>query len=119
VAAKLGPFYHLVRNLYWVDELYERLVLRTVYLLSHASAWFDRWIVDGAVNGARHITLGLSFVSNAKDRWIVDGLVNLTAVVTQSLHKVFSKVQTGFVQSYASVMIFGVLVLIVFYTLVK
>ena len=28
IAARLGPIYHAVRNLYWVDELYEWVVIR-------------------------------------------------------------------------------------------
>ena len=36
LARAAGPLHVMLRNLYWVDELYERVVLRPFYLLSRA-----------------------------------------------------------------------------------
>jgi len=117
VAGGLGPIYRMVRNLYWVDELYDAVLLRPFYAVSRAFHWFDARIIDGAVNGARHVTLGLSFLSNFQDQWIVDGAVNMLGWVTRGGHRILSRLQTGMVQTYAAVMVFGVFVLIVLYTL--
>ena len=117
VASGLGPVYALVRNLYWVDELYESVVIRPFYGLCRAARVLDVWIIDGAVNGARNATLGLSHLSNANDSWIVDGAVNLVGTTVRGASRVFRRLQTGAVQSYAAVMVFGVFVLMVLYTL--
>jgi NADH-quinone oxidoreductase subunit L len=119
LAAGFGPAYRLVRNLYWVDELYDFLFIRPFYAASRFFAAFDRGVVDGAVNGVRHVTIGLSHVSNANDRWVVDGLVNLTGYTVRGGSWVLRRVQTGVVQNYAAVMVFGVFVLLVLYTLAR
>ena len=52
-AARLaGPFYDLVANAWWVDDLYDATVLRLYRMGSAAMDAFDRVIVDGAVNAA-------------------------------------------------------------------
>jgi len=119
LSASLGPVYRLVRNLYWVDELYDFLIIRPFYALCRASRAFDVWIVDGTVNGVRHVTVGLSHVSNANDRWFVDGLVNLAGYTVRGASVVLRRVQTGVVQSYAAMMVFGVFLLLVIYTLAR
>mgnify|MGYP001765316302 CR=1 FL=1 len=119
LSAALGPLYRMVRNLYWVDELYDAVLIRPFYALCHASRGFDARIVDGAVNGVRHVTIGLSHASNAHDRWIVDGAVNLVGHAVRGASWTFRRVQTGLVQSYAAAMVFGVFVLLVLYTLAR
>ena len=42
--------YALARGKFFVDEIYEALVLAPVRKLAAAAEQFDRWIVDGAVN---------------------------------------------------------------------
>jgi NADH-quinone oxidoreductase subunit L len=88
LAEALGPAYRLVRNLYWVDELYDALVIRPFYAASRLFAAIDRWIVDGAVNAA-----------------------GVTADVASQLVKLF---QTGYVRNYALLFLLGT-VLVLFY----
>ena len=56
IAARAGPIYTMIREKYYVDELYELVVLRPFYALCRAFHSLDVWVVDGAVNGARHAT---------------------------------------------------------------
>ena len=88
LAEALGPAYRLVRNLYWVDELYDALVIRPFYALCRAARAFDVGIVDGAVNAA-----------------------GVTADVASQLVKLF---QTGYVRNYALLFLLGT-VLVLFY----
>lgn len=46
-----GGVYTLVLRKYYVDEFYGFLVRRGMFVLSRGLAWFDRRVVDGAVNG--------------------------------------------------------------------
>jgi NADH-quinone oxidoreductase subunit L len=119
LASRFGPVYRMVRNLYWVDELYDAVIIRPFYALCRVSRAFDVWIVDGAVNGTRHVTLGLSHLSNANDRWIVDGAVNLVGWTVRGGSWLLRRIQTGMVQSYAAVMVLGLFVLLVIYTLAR
>ena len=114
-AAALGPLYRLVEGKYWVDELYDALVVQPFYRLCRVFTWIDQWIVDGAVNGARHLTIGFSYLSSAFDRWGVDLAVNGVAYAFRGGSWVFRRLQTGVVQSYAAAMIFGTFVLLSLY----
>jgi NADH-quinone oxidoreductase subunit L len=87
-ARSTGPLYALVRNLYWVDELYEWAILRPFYRVCRIFAGFDRWVVDGLVNAA-----------------------GVVADVTGQVVKLF---QTGYVRNYALLFLAGV-VFILFY----
>ncbi len=86
LARRSGPFYTLVRNLYWVDELYEALILRPFYGLCRWAAAFDRFVVDGVVNAAA-------------------AAVEITGHVV----KLF---QTGFVRNYALMFLLGVVAIL-------
>jgi NADH-quinone oxidoreductase subunit L len=88
VAARVGPLYRMARNLYWVDELYEAVVIRPFYVLCRWSARFDRYVIDGLVNAS-----------------------GFTADFTGQVIKLF---QTGYVRHYALLFLAGV-VAILFY----
>jgi NADH-quinone oxidoreductase subunit L len=88
IARSLGPVYALVRNLYWVDELYERVVLRPFYALSRWFAGFDRWVIDGLVNAA--------------------------GIVTDLAGQVVKLFQTGYVRNYALFFLAGVVFILVY-----
>jgi NADH-quinone oxidoreductase subunit L len=86
LARASGPLYVLVRNYYWVDELYEALVLKPFYRLSRIFTTIDRWVIDGLVNAA-----------------------GVTADLTGQVVKLF---QTGFVRNYALVFLLGVVAIL-------
>jgi len=88
IAKSMGPIYRLIRNLYWVDELYELVVLRPFYALSR---WFSNF-----------------------DRWVIDGVVNAAGIVTDLAGQVVKLFQTGYVRNYALLFLAGV-VFILFY----
>jgi NADH-quinone oxidoreductase subunit L len=117
LAGALGPAYRLVRNLYWVDELYETVVIRPFYALCRAARALDVLVIDGAVHGVRNVTLGLSYLSDAHDSWIVDGVVSAIGAAVRGAASASRRLQTGIVQSYAAAMVFGVFALVVLYAL--
>jgi NADH-quinone oxidoreductase subunit L len=88
-AARFGPLYTLVRNYYWVDELYELLVLRPFYATCRFLRGFDTWVVDGTVNAT-----------------------GILAEVTGQIVKLF---QTGYVRNYALFFLVGVVVILFYF----
>jgi NADH:ubiquinone oxidoreductase subunit 5 (subunit L)/multisubunit Na+/H+ antiporter MnhA subunit len=113
----VGPVYALVANKFYVDELYGATVIAGFYAISRLSDWFDRWIVDGIVNGSRHLTVGLASISYFFDKYVIDLAVNAAGWVTKGCYFVLRRAQTGVVQSYAAAMVFGVFVLVSLYLL--
>ncbi len=88
LAGAMGPLYTLVRNLYWVDELYDAVIIRPFYRLIRFFNGFDRWIVDG--------------------------LVNATAVTADILGQLIKLFQTGFVRNYALAFLLGVIAILLY-----
>ena len=49
-ARRLGPLYRLSYNKFYIDEIYNVLVVKPVLLLSRVALVFDLGIIDGIVN---------------------------------------------------------------------
>ena len=88
IAWRFRPVYILWRNLYWMDELYEAVVLRPFYAASRLFAGFDRWVVDG--------------------------LVNATGILTDIVGQLLKLLQTGYVRNYALLFLMGVVAILVY-----
>lgn len=88
----IGRTFRPVRTLwyrkYYFDELYEDIIVRKVLVggVFRVSAWFDKWVVDGAVNGV--------------------------ALLTREGGGVMRRVQTGKLQEYGVAMGVGVLLVL-------
>jgi NADH-quinone oxidoreductase subunit L len=125
LAVKAPLAYDLLLNKYYVDEGYDyvftgRRKLGNVRLgvmgLGEASSWFDRNVIDGAVNGAGWMTRAIGTVSSWWDKWIIDGvLVNGPAVLARMLSYPMRLLQWGLVQWYALVMVAGILGFVFYY----
>ena len=115
LAAAVAPLHRLVENKFYVDEIYAATVLAAFYGLCHLSSWFDRRIVDGTVNLTRHVTIVVSHISSAFDRWVIDMAVNGLGALARLGFRGARRMQTGLVQSYASLMVFGLFLLVGLY----
>ncbi len=92
-ASKIGvptnPFHRLLLNKYYVDEIYDALIVKPVYRLCLWCAQvFDVKVIDGLVNGVA------------------------TAVVAWALG--LRRIQTGYVMNYALGMLLGAVALVAF-----
>jgi NADH-quinone oxidoreductase subunit L len=108
---KIKPLYNFSLNKWYFDELYDVTAIAFTMGISRLSAWIDKVIVDGVVNGSATITRWVSFGSGKFDNVIVDGLVNLTASVVGFFGLVFRKFQTGKIQTYIGFLVFGIIIL--------
>ncbi len=83
---KFSGLYNLLLNKYFVDEAY------------------DASVINPIVKGSE------SFLWKIADAKIIDGAVNGTAAVIQSISKNIRKLQNGVAQSYALVMMLGIVI---------
>jgi NADH-quinone oxidoreductase subunit L len=111
-----GP-HRVLLNKYYVDELYDATVIRGTLAASTGLWQVDAKVVDGAVNGSGWLTIFSSWFSHLLDKYIVDGLVNLVGTVLEEASFVFRRLQTGLIQNYALVMLFGVFAFVSIYLL--
>ncbi len=108
----------ILANKYYVDELYDATVIRGTWGLARSLFRFDAGFIDGVlVHGARNVTLISSMMSGFFDKYVVDGLVNLTAAVLDLFSRLFRRLQTGYVGSYALVLAVGMFALVAVYML--
>jgi NADH-quinone oxidoreductase subunit L len=116
---RFAGVYEVLKNKYWVDEIYDAAIIQNFYRLCRAAWTIDVRVVDGAVHLVRNLTVGFSYLSVFWDTWVVDGLVNLAGRTVRAGSGALRKLQTGLIQSYASAMVFGLFVLICFYMYVS
>ena len=106
-------------NKYYVDEFYHATVVRGTMNGADGLWAFDAKVVDGAVNGSGWFTIFSSWISHLADKHIVDGLVNLVGSVLHEASYLFRRLQSGLIQNYALLMVFGVFAFLGVYLFVR
>jgi NADH-quinone oxidoreductase subunit L len=93
LAADLSGPYKLLTNRYYVDEIYDRAIVRPLLL---TSKYILGWVVDGALLGGA--------------AWLLAGIANLCGAILQ-------RWQSGNLRSYAAWLAAGAAVLLLFFLL--
>jgi NADH-quinone oxidoreductase subunit L len=115
LAERYKDLYELLLNKYWVDEIYDCVFVRGGKALANSLWRFDERVIDGAVNGASHMTVQTSEGSSRFDLQTIDGSVNGLSVVIRFGAQAFRLLQTGFVQNYVLAMVLGLFVIVTAY----
>jgi NADH-quinone oxidoreductase subunit L len=116
LVTKITPLHTTLVHKWYVDEVYEFLFVDGLckgggLLLGK----FDRKVVDGGVNGAGWLTRLSATVSAWWDTWVIDGAVRLGSFLVKMLSYPVCILQTGRVQAYAFFVVLGVLVFFGYY----
>jgi NADH-quinone oxidoreductase subunit L len=109
----------VLSNKYYVDELYDATAISGTKASGRGLWAFDRNVIDGAVNGTGWVTLFSSWVSGLTDKRVVDGAVNAIGWTAEESSYWFRRLQTGLVQNYALLMLFGVAAFVGLYLIVR
>ena len=115
LAERWSGAYRTLLNKYYVDELYDATVISGTLSGARGLWTFDSRVVDGAVDGSGLVTRLTSWASSIFDTYVVDGLVNFSGWITGESSFVTRKLQTGLVQNYALLMLFGVFAFLAIY----
>jgi NADH-quinone oxidoreductase subunit L len=104
--AKAG--YDLLANRYYLDALYEKVVVRSIAgPVARAANWFHLKVLDGILHAVAAAIRGLSAVVYRRvDQGIVDGAVNASGEVVSSAGGALQPVQSGRVNTYGA-LLFG------------
>ena len=97
---------------YFVDEFYGATAIRGTLRASAFAAAFDKYVIDGIVNGVGAMGRWAGALGGQTDRWVVDGLVNATGDLLRGIGAWMSSWQTGRVQNYFLGLVSGLIVLI-------
>ena len=119
LATRWAGAHRTLSNKYYVDELYQSTVVAGTMSAGRGLWTFDRNVVDGAVNGSSWMTMFSSWLSGLADRTIVDGAVNFVGWIVEEGSYWFRRLQTGLVQNYALLMLFGIFAFVSIYLFVR
>ncbi|GAB4298290.1 MAG: NADH-quinone oxidoreductase subunit L [Ignavibacteriaceae bacterium] len=84
IAEKFRSVYNLLWNKYYIDEIYDTVIVKPIVKISDNVLW------------------------RFADNLIIDGIVNGTASLINSISNQIRKIQTGVAQFYALVMVIGI-----------
>ncbi|TLZ89348.1 MAG: NADH-quinone oxidoreductase subunit L, partial [Methanobacteriota archaeon] len=107
-----GAFLHrMLTRRYWIDDVYDAFGRNVVVGLARGLDWFDRNVIDGIVNAVGRGGMRVAVQSDVFDRRVIDGAVNAVSLETIRTSWRLRQRQTGQVQSYAWVIVVGLVVL--------
>jgi NADH-quinone oxidoreductase subunit L len=103
--------YQFLFNGWYIDKTYDVLIVKPVVLFAEYVRRFDVKVIDGWVNAVPRITIIIADVVDWIDRNIIDGMVNLIARIARASGNFIRVFQTGRVQTYFGLAIFGLLLI--------
>jgi len=112
---RLPGAYKVLQGQYFFDELYAATVYRFTLWWAAVCAGFDRYVIDGIVNGTGYLTRTVSWVSGQIDKYVVDGAVNGVGAVLRGAGEGIRRIQTGRIQTYLTYVSASVVILILIY----
>jgi NADH-quinone oxidoreductase subunit L len=112
----IGPVFEVLKNKYWVDELYWMVILNPYIALARFLAdvidwrfWHD-WFHDRVIVGGYNALTRLMAVRF--DLGGIDAFFNGLAALVQRFAGLLRQVQTGYVRNYALMIFVGVVVIL-------
>jgi NADH-quinone oxidoreductase subunit L len=104
----------LLRNKYFVDEIYRATVIRFNVWGARACDWLDYWVWNGVVQLFSLLVVGFAWLNRSFDEYVVnpgfdEGCRRLTRCGT-----LMSRLQSGHVQSYLRLIGVALAVLVLF-----
>jgi len=115
----LGAGYSLLINKYYLDVLYENIIVRSIaHPIAKGAYWFNQNILDGIVNGAGVVSKTVAgWVYRNVDQGVVDGAVNGAGSAAQGAGSALQPIQSGKVNQYGALLFgtaaIGALVLVI------
>jgi NADH-quinone oxidoreductase subunit L len=105
LAERFKPIYTTLYNKYYIDEIYDAVIIKPLLGLTNVLWWFDANIIDGLVNFTGWLTVKWADLKQWFDQYIVDGAVNGVGYVCMAGSWLFRYLQNGSVQFYTLVVI--------------
>ncbi|HMF59087.1 MAG TPA: hypothetical protein VK595_01865, partial [Vicinamibacterales bacterium] len=105
----------LLCNQFYVDELYDATIVRGTLAGAQGLRVIDRRVVDAAIDGLASLTQVGAWVSHMIDKYLVDAVVNGMARGAGRGSFLLRRLQTGLVQNYALLMVFGLVAFLTLY----
>ncbi len=104
-----GAGYKLLEEKYYLDALYERVIVRGIKgPIAALAYWINQNIIDGVVNGIGWTARkSATFTYDVLDQQVVDGTVNGVGSGASGMGRGFKSMASGKVQQYAAYLLGG------------
>jgi NADH-quinone oxidoreductase subunit L len=106
--------FNILRNAFFVDELYKATVVRFNTSCARAADWLDRWVWGGAVRLVTSLVLGLSSVDQSVDALVVNPGFDQSCLGVTRGSQFLSRLQNGRTQNYLRMVGIAFAVLVIF-----
>jgi NADH-quinone oxidoreductase subunit L len=102
----LGAGYRLLVNKYYLDALYEQVIVKSVVgPIARAAYWFNQNVLDGILHAVARVNRAVSgWLYRNVDQRVVDGTVNNSGRATKGLGGVLQPIQSGKVSQYGALL---------------
>jgi NADH-quinone oxidoreductase subunit L len=114
--------YALLWNKYYLDALYEKVIVRAIaHPIARGAYWFNQTVIDGIVNAAGKISrIVAGWVYRNVDQRVVDGAVNASGATARGTGGALRPVQSGKINQYGALLFasaaIGALILVIINT---
>jgi NADH-quinone oxidoreductase subunit L len=113
VESALGPVYTVLKNKYYIDELYSFLFIRPARWVAEVftSLWMDGKVIDGTLNGIGALVPAIgALLRNGFDKPVINNGMDNAGTKLIDLGQSTRKIQSGRVQQY---MVYSVWVMVI------
>jgi NADH-quinone oxidoreductase subunit L len=100
--AILGPLHPILKNKYYLDEVYQRVFIRPSQVFSAVvvNEWIDRGIIDGFLHLIGRVSVWIGDFFKVLNTWLIDGVGDGIPELVAVFGNWFRRIQTGRVQQY-------------------
>jgi NADH-quinone oxidoreductase subunit L len=118
LAAKLQAAYRILLNKYYVDELYDLLLVEPTKKLGLLLDWFDRTVIDGLVRAVAQLAELSAAGSTWMEKYVIYSGLNVIGYGNHLVARQWRQLQTGMVHHYAAIIVAGLFLLAVIIQLI-
>jgi NADH-quinone oxidoreductase subunit L len=111
---KFRPLYRILYNKYYIDEIYDTIIIKPTLALTRGMWWYDANIIDGLVNFSGWITVKWADAKMWFDKYIIDGTVNGLGYLCMAGAWLLKFIQSGSVQFYTLMIMAGAIGVVIY-----
>ena len=112
LAEKTRPAYTTLLNKYYVDELYDMIIVEPCKRLGLLWDWIDRNVIDQTVRAIGRMTDSSSAGSTWIEKHLIYGGINVVGYANHLAAWSWRNLQSGMVHHYAAVIVIGLVILV-------
>ena len=113
-----GWLFRLSYHEWYIDKIYNKIIVEPILALGKLARWFDINIIDGFIHLLQRTGIACAKITDWIDRNIIDGLLHLIAAIVLGIGNFARSFQGGKVQYYLFSMLAIILAIFLFKILI-